>query len=315
MQKNLLKMKCHYFIMIKVMPNKLLDFVHKVYRIAARVVIKYSPNPRPTSSPYITGDGFRYIADHIYDNHHPYFDSKKVCSNDIVYVGDSRIKKFFKEFHEGIRKPYILITHNGDEAVDEESVSFIDDKILKWYGINVVVQHPRIVPIPLGIGNKHYYVTGIPSIFRSVAKKEYPKMSKIFYGFNTSTNPTEREPALLSMQSNKIADTINKWLNFPNYMKLLATYKFVVSPPGSSVEGHRTWEAMYVGVVPIVKSSITIDYFKKLKMPLLVIKDWRELNEVNEKKLEDIFWDITKNSNYEVIYMNYWINKIKNIEN
>lgn len=307
-------MKCHYFTATKIMLNKLLDFIHKVYRVAGRIIIKNSMNPRPSSCPYITGDGFRNIANYVYDNSQQNFDPRKVGNNDIIFVGDSNIKKFLKEFHPYIEKSYILVTHNGDEEIDEDVVSLMDEKILRWYGINVTVCQSKVTPLPLGIGNKHYFVTGIPTIFRSVAKKRYPKTDRIFYCFTTSTNPKEREPALSSMQRNKFADTILKWINFPNYMKLLATYKFVISPPGSSVEGHRTWEAMYVGVVPIVKNSVTTEYFKKLNMPLWVISDWSELDFVDEQKLNEKYKDIIKSSNYDVLYMDYWVNKIKNIE-
>lgn len=296
------------------MLNNFFSIVHRGYRIIGRTVIKYSLNPRPASYPYITGDGFRNFADHIYDNTSTPFNPSLVMDNDIVFVGDSNIKNFLKKVHPNIKHSYVLITHNGDEEIDEEAVSLIDENILRWYGINVTASHPKVTPLPLGIGNKHYYVTGIPSIFRNIAKKDYPKMNRIFYGFTTMNNPQEREPALAVMKRNKCADTLVKWVNFPNYMKLLATYKFVVSPPGSSVEGHRTWEALYVGVVPVVKSSVTIDYFEKIGLPIWAVKDWNELDNLREDDLENKFENIKKNSNYGPLYMNYWIDKIRNMK-
>lgn len=292
------------------MLNKITDFVYRMYRIIVRQMIKYSSNPRPASYPFITGDGFRALAQHIYDDLHPTIDPGMVKENDIVFVGDSRIKNFLKKINPDIKNKYVLITHNGDESVDEEAASMMSDNIIKWYGINVTTTHPKIIPIPLGLGNKHYYVTGIPSIFINTAKKNYKKNNKIFYGFITSTNPAEREPALAIIKRNKFAETVVKWLSFQKYMRLLATYKLVLSPPGSSVEGHRTWEALYVGVIPIVKSSVTMDYFKKLNMPLWVVKDWNEIDKIDEKAIEENFDKLTRTGSQEVLYMNYWKDKI-----
>lgn len=294
------------------MQNKISDTLYKYYRILGRLTIKYSWNPRPASFPFISGDGFRSIANHIYDNFHPSININEIKENDIVFVGDSNIKKFLKNIHPLINNRYVLITHNGDEAVDEEAFKLADNKIIKWYGINVTINNPLIVPIPLGIGNKHYYVTGIPSIFKNIVKKEYKKENKIFYGFITSTNSEEREPALKSVEKNKYAETVVKWLNFPRYMKLLATYKFVLSPPGSSVEGHRNWEAIYANVIPIVKSSVTIDYFEKVEIPLWVIKDWKEVEDIDEELMETKYKEILNNCNKETIYIKYWIDKIRN---
>jgi hypothetical protein len=100
-------------------------------------------------------------------------------------------------------------------------------------------------------------------------------------------------------------------MNFYDYIHLLATYKFVASPPGSCVEGHRTWDALYIGIVPIVKSSITIDYFKRIGLPLWVVHSWNELDNLTEKDLMDMYQSIRKDFNNEALYIEYWFDKIK----
>lgn len=293
------------------MIQKISDIIFRIYRIGGRILIKYSLNPRPSSYPYVTGDGFRNFADHIYDNLKT-FNPEDVKEKNVVFVGDSKIRKFLIEIHPHIKYPYILITHNGDAFVDQEVFNLTDDKILKWYGINVSVANPKVVPIPLGIENKHWYVTGIPTIFNKVIKKEIEKRNRIFYGFTVSTNANERQVALDVLKRNPLAETLKSWLNFYNYLHLLATYKFVASPPGSCVEGHRTWDALYLGVVPIVKSSATIDYFEKLRIPLWSVNDWRELDNLTEAELENKFNSIKKKSNMSLLYMDYWTDKIRN---
>ncbi len=292
--------------------DSIYETLFRIYRIIGRILIQYSSNPRPSSYPYITGDGFRNIADHIYDKAHMVIQPHRVKERDVVFVGDENIKNFLRDIHPKIKERYILITHNGDEFINEEVLKYVDEKIIKWYGINVGVKHPKVTPLPLGIANKHFYVTGIPWIFTRVAKKNYPKQNKIFYGFTTWTNILERQSAFDVLVKHPLAETVKKWVNFNSYLNLLATYKFVVSPPGSSVEGHRTWEALYIGIVPIVKSSITIDYFESLGMPLWVVHDWKELESVDEKILETKFREIMHNVNRPPLFMDYWIDKIRN---
>lgn len=294
--------------------NKIYNFVYRVYRILGRTIIRYSSNPRPSSHPYFTGDGLRNFADFIYDNTVKNIIPENVREKAIIFVGDSNIKNFFKEIHPKIKNKYILISHNGDENIDEELVRFIDDKILKCYGINVFVRHQKIIPLPLGIENKHYYVNGIPWIFNRASKKNIYKKTKIFYAFTVGTNSAERRPALEAIKNNPYGETITKWLNFKQYMDLLKTYKFVVSPPGSCVEGHRTWDAMYIGVVPIVKRSITTDYFEKIGLPLWVVDDWSEISQISDKYLNNKYEEIMRNSNHSKLYIDYWTDKIKNLK-
>lgn len=295
------------------MKQVLFDLIFRIYRITGRILIKYSSNPRPSSYPYVTGDGFRNFADHVYDNLKT-FNPEDVKEKEVVFVGDSKIKKFLAEIQPHIKHPYILITHNGDAVVDQEVLDLSDNKILKWYGINVLVSNPKVVPIPLGIENKHYCVLGITPIFDRVIKKNLPKINRIFYGFTVVNNVIERQSAMDVLKINSLADTYRKWMNFFQYLPFLATYKFVASPPGSCIEGHRTWDALYLGVVPIVKSSVTIDYFEKLGIPLWSVKDWHELDNLSEKDLADKFESIKNSANLDLLYMEYWIDKIRNIK-
>ena len=297
---------------------------YRLYRVAGRTLIKYSGNPRPASFPYISGDGFRAIADHIYDSTRSSsaarFNPKKIKEKEIVFVGDNMIRQFLRDVHPRIAVRYILVTHNGDEKVDAEVAALIEaaDNIIKCYSYNVVVSHPKIVPIPLGIENKHFYVQGIPFFLKRAAKNAaaYPEQKKdrIFYRFTLSANADERKPALDALQKNKYAETTSKWLIFPDYLKLISGYKFAVSPHGSSVERHLAWDAHYLGIIPIVTRSVIADYLKKCGVPLWIIEDWHELDRVDEKTLHDRYADMMSYLDRRVLFMDYWIDKIKNVK-
>ncbi len=287
------------------------DTLFRVYRIIGRTLIKYSRNPRPTSDPFVTGDGFRALGDHRYDNLSTHIDPAAVKEGQIVFVGDSRIEEFVEKIHPAINHPYILITHNGDATVSKELFEKVASKIVRWYGINVTWDDPKIVPLPLGVENQHYYICGIPAVFRWVMNRPVPKKNKIFYAFTVATNPAERGPALAVIKSHQEGETLTRWHNFFSYLQVLNEYKMVLSPPGSSTEGHRTWDTLYLGGVPIVKSCITTRYFKRIGLPLHVVDDWNELLSLDAASIAETFITIQNNCDKTPLTMEYWRTKIK----
>lgn len=294
--------------------TKIYDQLYRLFRISGRMMIKYSRDPRPASLPYFTGDGLRKIANYIYDDTIKNVVPENVKEKDIIFVGDSNIEKFLKEIHPKIKNKYVLITHNGDSVVNQKYFDLAKYKILKWYGINVTVKDDKVIPLPLGIENKHLFVLGIPLLFNNLRKKNIERKNKIFYGFSVNTNREERQVALDILKSSPHTETTSKWLNMKKYLDLLANYKFVASPPGSCVEGHRTWDALYLNIVPIVKKSITTEYFKKIGLPIWMVSDWHELDNLTENELKEKFDEIRKDFNESAIFIDYWKDKILNLK-
>ena len=48
------------------------------------------------------------------------------------------------------------------------------------------------------------------------------------------------------------------------YYETLARYAFVLSPPGNGFDAFRTWEALAVGVVPIVLNASALGFDTRL---------------------------------------------------
>jgi hypothetical protein len=81
-------------------------------------------------------------------------------------------------------------------------------------------------------------------------------------------------PAMEALENTAQADCIPR-LNSRKYRQLLNSYGFVASPPGNGIDCHRTWEALYLGVVPILKKSIFYSFFPDL--PAIFVDDWKEI--------------------------------------
>ena len=90
------------------------------------------------------------------------------------------------------------------------------------------------------------------------------------------------------------------------YYEILQKYKFVLSPPGAGIDCHRTWEALYNGCIPIIISSTIDEVYQDL--PVLIIKNWEEINEDLLKTTWESY--IKKEWNYEKLNLRFWIKKM-----
>jgi hypothetical protein len=98
-------------------------------------------------------------------------------------------------------------------------------------------------------------------------------------------------------------------------------YPFWLSPRGGGIDCHRTWEALYLDIIPIVwNNSLNVLYEN---LPVVIINDYEELN---EKFLYDKLNEISKKKlskekvyQYEKLRNAYWrrliLNKSKHKEN
>lgn len=287
--------------------NNLLFRINTSYK---RYLISKSSDTRPSSYPFISGDTFRSKAHHIFDEISVIF-PENVSSNDIVFADIRKINEFFKVVHPKINCRYKLITHNGDEAVSKDLVSLMDDKVIHWFGQNVNVVHPKVSSIPIGLENISYYNNGNITNIRKIQKIHVLKKNKILCGFNIATNPLKRKPIHEVLLNIEVCEKLEGWPNASKYLNILNTYKFVASPPGNGIDCIRTWEAMYLGVIPIVEESILTNYYKKIGLPLLVIKDWGDLNKISESSLQHIYREISPKFLNTALYFDYWISKIE----
>lgn len=265
---------------------------------------------RPASFPYISGDGFRKIADYIYDETQK-FDPQLIEPGKIIFVKTDLINEYFRKIHSKIRYSYKLITHNSDYNITEKDLTFVDDKIIHWYAQNATVSHPKLTPLPIGLENKHYYFNGVTRLFNRLRKQNVKKKNRILFGFSVLTNPTERQATLNNLEKNPLADKISGFPLPPGYLRQLNSYQFVASPPGNGLDCHRTWEAMYLKTIPIVKRSPATEFWAKLGLPLLIIDNWSELAIFKEQELDSVYQEKITSTKFEPLFMDYWVKAIK----
>lgn len=238
-----------------------------------------SAKDRRSSPPYITGDGFRNVANFVIEKKKSHFDPSKVRKGDVIFVATDYLPKFFGKYHPKIEEKYVLVTHNGDLPVPGAFASYLNDpKILAWYGQNVEgVVHHKLHPLPIGIENR-YNSNGNPDVVAQaqVECKALAKKFLLYSNFSIGTCPGERGH-VAGLFQDKPYCYVSSRKAYPLYLADLAESKFVLCPRGNGLDCHRTWEALYMGAIPIVKTSASDALFQDL--PVIIVGDWTEVTE------------------------------------
>jgi hypothetical protein len=245
--------------------------------------------------------------------------------NCTLYICNSAIKKFSLQVKE-IKHNFILVSGDSDEEIYKDiftnETDFLDfisnENIRHWFCQNCTYKHSKLTNLPIGLD---YHSTK----------------------FNKGKSPDEQEKLLLNIrtQSQSFEKRIKKcYINFkypPDFYRYAfdriealnnipenlcykekenqerdvcwknqSSYSFVISPFGNGLDCHRTWEAMILGCIPIIKSSGMDDLF--IDLPVLIVKNWKEVNEELLESTITLFKD--RKFNYDKLELSYWINLI-----
>lgn len=284
--------------------NYLPEIVYKIRRKIWRFM-----GCRPSNQPYLSGDNFRKLANHVYDQQKT-FQPQKVKQGEIVFVQSDYLENYFNHLHPFIKYPYKLITHNSDRHIGPKESALIDEKIIHWFAQNISTKHPRLTPIPIGLDNLYWSDLGQPELFNKHQKINENKKNRIIFNFSIQTNPISRQPAYDFLKTSPISDELSWINNQSKYLEKISSYKFIADPDGHGLDNTRRWQALYLDIVPIVTKSETVDYFRNLGLPFYVIKNWQELEKLNESDLEKIYNQLMTKRNKEAQFFNYWQEKI-----
>jgi hypothetical protein len=263
---------------------------------------------RPSSHPFISGDGFRSLAQHVFDELSD-INPDCIAYGDVVFVRGDFLREYFKTRHPLIKNHYILITHNSDENIDSRFTKYADEKIIHWFAQNLVIEHPKCTPIPIGIQLRHYDNQNTVAQFLKTARETNEKNPKIFYSFDPETNP-KRKKVLAYLEKNTSCTGSEKKTDLATYFSRLSSCQFSASPEGNGIDCHRTWEALYSGSIPIVDSNTCTRYWYSIGVPLVIIDTWEQIATMDQDLLRRAYEELSPRLTSPVLYMSYWSDEI-----
>ena len=171
---------------------------------------------RPPGLPFVTGDGFRCLADVILDEtkDHAVIDEvtmaqlsaihiKGAASRPpIVFVKSDLIDEFFQLYHDRI-SAYVLITHNSDIPLPQMiHIKHLESQqLLHWFAQNTeyIGSHPKLTTIPIGFENVHHGVFSpetLLSVRQQIRRGEIRKNESTTLAVNFSPDRTKERQDL-----------------------------------------------------------------------------------------------------------------------
>ena len=250
----------------------------------------------------------------------------------ILYIGLTGYKKVIEEFFDKLLKRLSGVKHIVVIILETDHVymrkTWLEiPSIYKVFTWNKPFIHPKLVCIPIGLNYNRQY-KAITSWETLTPRHEKNKLLCMNCSLSTSPERTKLNNLVKTVFAS-FCDTLqfvtpSKKYYIPSYIegkieiqetnpqcyKDWEPYQFILSPQGAGLDCHRTWEALICGIIPIVKTSSIDELFKDL--PVLIVKDW---NDINEEMLKDNYQKISlkkENGGYNMkkLYLDYWISKI-----
>ena len=154
----------------------------------------------------------------------------------------------------------------------------------------------KTLPIPIGLENKYWKRTKI-NIIKKHSSNSKTKLLYLNFSLRTNSKRCKIMDNLLQKQFNK-----NTKLDWEYYIEDLSKHKFCISPEGNGVDCHRTWECLYLGVIPIVEKSSHMSYFHDL--PILFVDSYNDISIEYLNKIYKNFQD--KSFNMDKLSISYW---------
>ena len=222
--------------------------------------------------------------------------------------------------------PVILITSDGDRLVPHsykpQTVQTIlnHPNISKWLTQNYdkTTTHEKLGYIPIGFDfhTPKWLINNSPT-----AKTEFMVQcnhvspskikDKVFLDAHLTNSSLERDVLRATVRHNSAVICLKSQVSFTDITKIYNIYQFVLSPPGRGFDCHRTWELFLAGCIVITKSTPLDDMFIKNKLPVVILKNWAELNENLDQKLNQWYNDLIELTKPEHILpklqFEYWL--------
>lgn len=246
----------------------------------------------------------------------------------VVYVCNSALRVFRDTILPTISVPFVLVSGDSDNAMpfdlfsQSEFESFIQDpRIHHWFCQNLMISHPKTTRMPIGldyhtmskVGEQHPWGHGKLPLAQETelhqAIQDAPPLVErhqyCYSNFHHSLfgigSRGDRQEAIAKISKELVFyDPVFTARDIAwNHQSF---FSFVLSPRGGGFDCHRTWEALLLGCIPIVKSSGLDPLFHGL--PVLILKDWSDLT---REKMQETLQQFGQSSlQKEKLLLSYW---------
>ena len=267
-----------------------------------------------TSHPYLCPDTYFAISDfQIFnkDSLKKFFQEIEKLGNKNIYIISSLINEFILETQSrniSMRFNHLIIGQD-DVIITETLLRPIQRNFRKIFASNLMQNQNSVIPIPLGLERRAYRSAGVLKHFKKEFAIDPEKRGITFIVcWNDETNINREKVREIFRLSNSSL-VIDKRITPSALHFLYRNSLFVPSPAGNGLDCHRTWEAFYLGAVPVVLKS---EYTGDESWPVLVIDSWERFVRLEPKALRDLYKKYAKTREQSIAFSINLLEKLKN---
>eukprot|EP00996_Jenningsia_fusiforme_P000765 NODE_1692_length_1440_cov_24.061826_g1527_i0.p1 GENE.NODE_1692_length_1440_cov_24.061826_g1527_i0~~NODE_1692_length_1440_cov_24.061826_g1527_i0.p1 ORF type:complete len:404 (+),score=51.23 NODE_1692_length_1440_cov_24.061826_g1527_i0:47-1258(+) len=293
--------------------------------------------------PYLEGNAFWKLADYRWTTYytcyrgHSFndtFDPTTVANRSLVFWSLSEVGPDLSHFRRNIRlipHSFFLITHHQDRVRFPQWL-LDHPRVLKIFALNIpfsLQEHPKLIPLPLGIVGytasplklpmqRRLQLAMAPSatlgefLSNSSARGVHARPSKLLHvgSYEMRKGGTLlrlfRRRTIMRALGTRFPRAVAQKLPAEEYFSMLRQHRFVLSPPGEGWDCFRTWETLYLGRCPVVSRVLPDRLYEGL--PVHVVDDWAGLTPT---KLEAVWADFqTRMFDLARLRVDWWVTMI-----
>ena len=275
---------------------------------------------RYPSFPFVSPDTFRAMADTVIEGA-TLIRRVKMSHRSIVYFELAEITGDESEFSDSpalqtldrvlaeLHVPPVVVMSNGDLLPKRKLLEEIGGRSATVFAVNLVDETEKLRAIPLGLENLSRNLNGRLKDF-SVSRQlvdEPVKTNDVFAAFEPGNNPEAREPLIKLLEDSRFGWDQRR-VSPQEFRRAVRESYFVISPPGRGLDCHRTWEAIYLGAVPVVlKTSLAPSLVSQL--PILAVDNYDQFLKLTSRDMSELYSQVRESSS-ESAFMPFWCNAI-----
>lgn len=198
--------------------------------------------------------------------------------------------------------PCVLLTVFSDRHVKAHATEGLLEgtAIRHWFAVQCETRHPKLTAMPIGIDGRK-----LPTLERAVSRPIGDRDVRLYANFQARN--AEREALLEHCLTQPWIETQPWNRTNEEYFAWLGRSVFVLSPPGQGWDCYRTYEAIAMGAIPIVRRQVPLSNVVN-GLPVVLVDDWRE---VTPERLAFEYQRLRGTWNLERMTVPYWADRIQ----
>ena len=231
-----------------------------------------------------------------------------------VFVRCALLAPFFEMAFARIPRPFVLVSGGSDTSTPGPWRQALEDpRLIRWFAENgeLASPHPKFEPMPIGMPDPHW-PSGDQAVMlrlhgRMPAVEDKPLLAHASFHLRVS-HPARREALAairhiegVVLQPGRVVPEL-LWLRH-------AGHAFEISPRGNGQDCHRTWEALLLRSIPIVRRSALDALYRDF--PIVIVDDWREISLAAMAQWRERLKDGFTPAMFARLTRDYWVERIR----